>query len=133
MRGARDGNATASTSTRAAAQDEGPPQLDVASTSNTQRTIPDDGSDSNFSPGVTPASNSGVYQDVLVECNALIEEYRKGKVSKATVYVEIQSKLVGALGNNRVRTDAAFESFIATVESHDSEVEMAARRAAVNT
>ena len=132
MRGARDGNATASTSTRAAAQDEGPPQLDVASTSNTQRTIPDDGSDSNFSPGVTPASNSGVYQDVLVECNALIEEYRKGKVSKATVYVEIQSKLVGALGNNRVRTDAAFESFIATVESHDSEVEMAARRAAVN-
>ena len=54
-------------------------------------------------------------------------------MSKATVYVEIQLKRVGALGDNRSRTDAAFESFIATVESHDSEVEMAARRAAVQT
>ena len=131
MRGARHDNATGSTSTRATVQDGGPPQLDVTSTSNTQRTNADDTSD--FSPGVTPASNSGVYQDVLVECNALIEEYRKGKVSKATVYVEIQLKRVGALGDNRSRTDAAFESFIATVESHDSEVEMAARRAAVQT
>ena len=135
MRGARDGNATGSTSAWAAVQDEIPPQLDIAasgsSTSNTQVTNPDDASD--LSPGITPASNSGMYQDILIECNALIEEYRKGKVSKATVYVEIQSKLVAALGNNRTRTDAAFESFIATVKSHDSEVEMAARRAAVNT
>ena len=133
MRGTRDGNAAGSSSTRATGQNEIPPRLDVAksSTSNTQLTIPDDASD--FSPGVAPASSSGIYQDVLVECINLIEEYRKGKVSKATVYVEIQSKLVGALGDNRTTTDAAFESFIATVKSHDSEVEMAARRAAVNT
>jgi hypothetical protein len=62
----------------------------------------------------------------------LIEEYRKGKVSKATVYVEIQGKLANALGNDRARSDAAFGSFIATIESHDSEVEMAARRAAAS-
>ena len=77
MRGARDGNATGSTSARAAVQDEIPPQLDIAasgsSTSNTQVTNPDDASD--LSPGITPASNSGMYQDVLIECNALIEEY----------------------------------------------------------
>ena len=137
MRGARDGNVAGPSSSQSAVQNEvprasEPSHLDVAgsSTSITQPTHADDASD--FSSGITPSSNSGIYQDVLVECNALIEEYRKGKVSKATAYVEIQSKLVGALGNNRTRTDAAFGSFIATIESHDSEVEMAARREAAN-
>jgi hypothetical protein len=135
MRRARDGhNAAASTSAQPAVQDE----LEESTTaiwpgivrsSTTQlSTLPDDSS--NFSPGTSPVSNPGVYQDVLVECNRLIEEYRKGKILKASVYVEIQSKLVGALGDNRARSDAAFGSFIATIESHDSEVEMAARRAA---
>ena len=67
--------------------------------------------------------------NILVECNTLVEQYRKGEISKATVYVDIQSKLVKALGNDRDKTDAAFGSFIATIESHDSELEMAARRA----
>ena len=68
----------------------------------------------------------GFYQNVLVECNGLIEGYRRGEIPKATVYVEIQSKLIKALGNDRARSDAAFGSFIATVESHDSEVQAAA-------
>ena len=85
---------------------------------------------SDESAGTAPPPNQGVYQDVLVQCNALVEEYRKGQVSKASVYVDIQSKLSKVLGNDRARTDAAFGLFIATIESHDSEVEMAARRAA---
>jgi hypothetical protein len=135
MRRARDGhNAAASTSAQPAVQDELEESTTairpgIVGSSTTQlSTLPDDSSD--FSPGTSPVSNPGVYQDVLVECNRLIEEYRKGKISKASVYVEIQSKLVGALGDNRARSDAAFGSFIATIESHDSEVEMAARRAA---
>ena len=88
------------------------------SSSNDQSTIP---------TGTSPEPNSQFYRDVLVDCNSLIERYRKGEVSKATVYVEIQSRLVRALGNDRARTDAAFGSFIATVESHDSEVDAAAR------
>jgi hypothetical protein len=72
--------------------------------------------------------NSGAYQDVLIDCNALIERYRKGEVSKASVYVDIQSKLTRALGDDRARSDAAFGSFIATIESHDAEVEAASRR-----
>jgi putative sterol carrier protein len=94
----------------------------------TQPTIPDNLSEG--SAGAPPPPNQGVYQDVLVQCNALVERYRKGEVSKATVYVDIQSKLIKAFGNDRDRSDAAFGSFIATIESHDSEVEMAARRAA---
>ena len=67
-------------------------------------------------------------EEVLVECNALVEGYRKGEVSKATVYVEIQSKLTKALGDDRARSDAAFGSFIATIESHDAEIGAAARK-----
>ena len=71
-------------------------------------------------------SNSEFYQDVLIRCNSLVERYRKGEIPKASVYVEIQSKLSEALGNNRARSDAAFGSFIATIESHDSEIGAAA-------
>src|SRR6202522_375932 len=61
-------------------------------------------------------------------CNALVEEYRKGEIPKSTVYVEIQSKLAKALGDDRARSDAAFGSFITTIESHDSELMQAAKR-----
>jgi hypothetical protein len=59
---------------------------------------------------------------VLVDCDSLVKKYRKGEISKAAVYVDIQSKLTKALGDDRARSDAAFGSFIATIESHDSEV-----------
>ena len=115
----------AGSSARATAHDS---RSDITGTSPTQLTLPDDLSEG--SAGTAPPPNQGVYQDVLVQCNALVEEYRKGEMSKATVYVDIQSKLIKALGNDRARSDAAFGSFIATIESHDSELEMAARRAA---
>lgn len=138
MRGARDGPiATGSSSTQPAVQDDRPrnsrpmtrPDITGPSSSITQPTIRSDSPDSS---GATSAPNSGLYQNILIKCNALIKEYRKGKVSKATAYVEIQSKLVRALRDDRARTDAPFKSFIATIESHDSEVKMAARRAAAN-
>jgi hypothetical protein len=101
-------------------------QPNVSESSNTQLTGPDEQSAS--SAGTPSESSSGSYQDVLIECNSLVERYRKGEVSKASVYVDIQSKLVRALGNDRARTDAAFGSFISTIESHDSEVEAATKR-----
>ena len=94
----------------------------LSESSNTQPTGQDDQS------GTPVGPYSGRYQDVLVDCSSLVERYRKGEVSKASVYVDIQSKLVTALGDDRARTDAAFGSFIATIESHDSEVAAAARR-----
>lgn len=97
--------------------------------SRSSNTIQDE--ESEQSSGITPSSNSEFYQNILVECNALVEEYRKGEIPKATVYVEIQSKLVKALGDDRARTDAAFGAFIATIESHDSEVEGANKRGRV--
>ena len=45
-----------------------------------------------------------------------------------SAYVEIQSRLVGALGDDRARTDAAFGSFIVTIESHDAEVGAAVKK-----
>jgi hypothetical protein len=65
---------------------------------------------------------------VLVDCDSLVKKYRKGEISKAAVYVDIQSKLTKALGDDRARSDAAFGSFIATIESHDSEVRGARNR-----
>ena len=91
--------------------------------SDTQPTDPD-----GQSAGSSAESNSGIYQDVLVECNSLVERYRKGEISKASVYVEIQSELTKALSDDRARSDAAFGSFIATIESHDSEVGAATKK-----
>ena len=82
----------------------------------------------NPSPRTSPSPESAIYQEVLVECNSLIENYRKGKVSKPAVYLGIQAKLVEALGDDGDRINAAFGSFIATVESHDSETAMAIQR-----
>src|ERR1700678_2150999 len=79
-------------------------------------------------PRSSPIPQSTVYQNVLVNCNALVEEYRKGKMSKPTVYSKIRAKLASSLEEDTDRIDAAFGSFIATVESHDSETAMAARR-----
>ena len=98
----------------------------IIQSTSTQPSDPDQ--QSGISAGSSTESNSRVYQDVLVECNSLIEGYRKGEISKASVYVEIHSKLAKALGDDRARSDAAFGSFIATVESHDSEVGAAANR-----
>ena len=81
-----------------------------------------------LSPRSSPIPQSAVYQNVLVDCNALVEEYRKGKVSKPTVYSKIRAKLASSLKDDSERVDAAFGSFIATIESHDSETAMAARR-----
>src|SRR6202522_1644646 len=75
-------------------------------------------------PRSSPIPQSTVYQNVLVE------EYRKGKMSKPTVYSKIRAKLASSLEEDTDRIDAAFGSFIATVESHDSETAMAARRGA---
>jgi hypothetical protein len=99
---------------------------DVSESSATQPTGPDVQSrDTNGTPS---ESNSGIFQDILVECNSLVEAYRKGESSKASIYADIQSKLSAAFGGDRARTNAAFGSFIATIESLDSEDEAAARR-----
>ena len=71
---------------------------------------------------------SAVFQEVLVDCNSLVEAYWKEEILKATVYIEIQSKLAKALSDNRGRLDSAFGSFIATIKSHDSEVTAAASK-----
>jgi hypothetical protein len=88
--------------------------------SNTQPSGSND--QSRFTAETPTESSSGSYQEVLVDCNSLVEKYRKGEISKAAVYVDIQSKLARALGDDRARSDAAFGSFIATIESHDSDV-----------
>ena len=62
--------------------------------------------------GVTPESNRGLYQDILIDCNSIVEKYRKGETSKASAYIDIQSKLSGVLRDDRARSDAAFGSFI---------------------
>ena len=100
----------------------------VSASSDTQPTGPNSSDPAGPSTGTHSESGSGVYQDVLVNCNALVEGYRKGEISKAAVYVEIQSKLTKALGDDRARSDAAFGSFIASIESHDAEVGAAYRK-----
>jgi len=104
---------------------------DVSTSSNTEPTGPDGQSGLSGESSVDSESNSRIYQEVLVDCNSLVDKYRKGEVSKATVYVEIQSKLTTALGDDRSRSDADFGSFIATIESHDAEAGAAARRGGV--
>jgi hypothetical protein len=111
-------------------RDNAIPQV-VAGNSTFQPSSLNEESATGIPSGTSPESNSQSFRDVLVDCNALVERYRKGEVSKATVYVEIQSRLVQALGNDRARTDAAFGSFIATVESYDSKIDAAARNGRV--
>lgn len=113
---------------RASTSADNSSQQVISESSDTQPTVPDEQSGFSATTGTSAESISGVYQDVLVECNALVEGYRKGEVSKASAYVEIQSKLAGALGDDRARSDAAFGSFIATIESHDAEVRAAVKK-----
>ena len=98
--------------------------ISIIQPSDTQPTDADE--QSRVTAGSPTESNSEIYQNVLVGCNSLVEQYRKGEITKASAYVDIQSKLAEALENDRARSDAAFGSFIATIESHDSEVGAAA-------
>ena len=110
---------------------ENAPRTDGSDRSITQLSVSqptDQDPPSGFSAESPSESNSGLYREVLVECNSLVEKYRKGEISKASVYVEIQSNLARALGNDRTRSDAAFGSFIVTVESHDTEAGAASSR-----
>ena len=107
------------------AKDKGAVPSAAAQSTTTQPTDQDESSNSARTPS---ESVTGAYHDILVECNAIVEAYRKGEISKAAAYVEIQFKLVQALGDDRARTDAAFGSFIATIESHDSEVGAAVKK-----
>jgi hypothetical protein len=103
----------------------------ISEVSNTQPSNSDERTGSHSTPRTPTESHSGIYKDVLVNCNTIIEQYRKGEISKPSAYVEIQSKLTEALGNDRARTDSAFGSFIATIESHDSEICAATKRGRV--
>ena len=94
--------------------------------STTQPTDPD--AQSGVSGGSMSQTESGVFHEVLVDCNSLVEAYHKGEILKATVYIEIQSKLAKALSDDRGRSDATFGSFIVTIKSHDSEVAAAASK-----
>ena len=86
MRGGRDH----ARQTQPAVPDEGPTasgsttrdytaQQIVTESSDTQPTGPDEQSRPS-----TSGSNRG-YQDVLINCNRLIEAYQKGEITKATV------------------------------------------------
>ena len=105
-------------------------RTDVYDPSNTQSSAQpsDQDQQSGNSAGSPVEPVSDLYRGVLVDCNALVERYRKGEVSKAYVYVEIQANLARALGDDRTRSDAAFGSFIATIESHDTEARAATSR-----
>ena len=125
------GSKSAATSSGLSSSREDALRTDISDRSNTQlsNTQPtEQDPPTGASAGSPTESNSELYREVLVECNSLVERYRKGEVSKAFVYVEIQSNLARALGNDRVRSDAAFGSFIATVESHDTEAGAATSR-----
>ena len=98
--------------------------ISIIQPSDTQPTDADE--QSRVTAGSPTESNSEIYQNVLIGCNSLVEQYRKGEITKASAYVDIQSKLAEALENDRARSDAAFGSFIVTIESHDSEVGAAA-------
>ena len=130
MRGGRDGKQAqpvvqdegprASGSGSGATQSAGPCFSRHAQPSDTQPIDVDE--QPTNTTGTPTESNSENYQDVLVGCNSLVEQYHKGEITKVTVYVKIQMKLAEALENDRTRSDAAFGSFIATIKSHDTEV-----------
>ena len=123
----RDSGSNPTTTTSGPSTETNVTQTDVSG-SNTQPSGPNVQSGPSQAPRVTPESNTSIYQDILIDCNTLVGKYRKGEISKASAYIDIQSKLSGALGDDRTRSDAAFGSFIATIESHDAEVEAASRR-----
>jgi hypothetical protein len=67
-------------------------------------------------------------QNALFTCDTLVVEYKRGKISKAKVYAEIQNTLSVAIRENQPRFESAINSFIATIESLDSEITMATNR-----
>ena len=100
----------------------------ISGSSDTQPSNLDEQARNRSATGTSTESHTGFHKDVLIRCNNIVEQYRKGEISKPSAYVDIQSKLTEALGDDRARTEAAFGSFITTIESHDSEIHAAARR-----
>ena len=103
----------------------------ISRSSETQPSNPDGHGGHSSPPGTPAESDSGIYKDILISCNTLVEQYRKGEISKPSAYVEIRSRLVNALGDDRARTDAAFGSFITSIENHDAEICAAEKRGRV--
>jgi hypothetical protein len=92
---------------------------DFSDSSNTQPTGPND--QSGFSAETPTESSSGSYQEVLVDCDSLVGRYRKGRSRRRLPTATSNQNLRKRL-EMTARSDAAFGSFIATIESHDSEV-----------
>ena len=129
--GSRASGSKSTATTSASLSRENASRADVSDRSNTQYSTnqpSDQDQQSGDSTGSPTEPVSELYRGVLVECNALVERYRKGEITKAYVYVEIQTRLARALGDDRTRSDAAFGSFIATIESHDTEAGAATNR-----
>jgi hypothetical protein len=63
-------------------------QTDISGT-NTQPSGSNVQSESSQAPRATPEGDRRVYQDILINCNSIVERYRKGEVTKASAYIDI--------------------------------------------
>jgi hypothetical protein len=71
-------------------------------------------------------------QETLRYCHGIADAYKKGSLTKARAYAEIQnkiqSKVVEIFEGDQTRADTAFEAFIALIENLDNELNAATRR-----
>jgi hypothetical protein len=70
----------------------------------------------------SPFEDHSEYQTVLKACDNFVSDYRRGRISKAGAYGAIQSEIARVLTNEDGKAEAAFGSFIASIESYDTEV-----------
>jgi hypothetical protein len=85
-------------------------------------------SDHRPSASSAPVEVSNQHTNTLTTCNNFINQYRKGEISKASVYMAIQGAMFEADGISNENAEAGFKSFITMIENHDAEVALASGR-----
>jgi hypothetical protein len=76
------------------------------------------------SPSRIPEEHAAAIKD----CEEFVDQYKKGSKSKAATYSQIERRIIEAVGDDTAAAEAAFESYIQTIENLDTEIERASRR-----
>jgi hypothetical protein len=73
--------------------------------------------------GSNPSNRvSDQHRAVLTACDSIVNQYRKGEISKAFAYASIQKRVYEADGVSPSHAEEGFQSFIEAIENHDTEV-----------
>lgn len=78
-------------------------------------------------PQIGPVTNPAI-QNTLADCEVIVDQYRRQRVTKAKALQEIYQKLLATGAGSTLDVETAFSSFLTAVDDHDRQEQGAADR-----